>query len=716
MANIKNTKERRIFFAFTITIAIIFVVSYFQSSNKSVSHQSEVDIALSVLSNAKTLTLYSLEPKTDNPEINNPILNEKKKKNLPISLPKHYGTNLLGQTQVSGKEARLAAAEFRSVLGGNAIVMCACWEPRHAIRVVTQDHTYDYLLCYQCIEMKIYKDGHFLTSLKVRVNAGNPGILNQMLKEAGVKLPYIYSDEFLAIQEQKRQAVLDKKKPWVDAMPEIFQPHIKEVLEFEEYKFFAKNHDEIIKAPFHEALEKKLSNKSDRILALLEWHAFGDYWDISKTPEYQTLAYGLLLDFEPEEIFAALKDRQLTHLQKEGAIRLYLDMYINRILGMDVHVKHRRGLEKIQPELEEILYGHIVKFYDKSNSYKVRRVKEILGPYNRYDLTECRQRKTPYPDTRHREFSKDLNWVNSNKHFYFEVDRVIHRTSFSAPEIEILQDFSFISEVSPDRRYLLFWTLGKEGNKDLKYIYDTKKKQQILVFEGVSGDNLYEKFKFSPDSRKLAFVDFHNNKGSVTIIDLATYKQNVFEYPSPQNLLVDQLDGRTKLFWSEDGKSIYVGYVSKYNRKKFKTEEVYYRLNTNDKSFTKISGQSNSATGFPKSFIENGTEAKLYKGIWPWDNPTRKQERLESSSGSYVAEVKKRELYIKKNNESTLLEVGELDGNVNTISIIDWLEDNYLLYEFRGRIFIYGIKEKRKSEIAALRCVPLRNWLYDSGE
>lgn len=232
----RREKESRIFVAFTFTIAIIFVASYFYISNTIILGQNEIASlgtaqdtnsdeakkrkamlteALNALLNAKKVNLVTLEPKTDM-FMENPLLTALEAKNhdaLPYSPPPQYfyGHLLLGQTQVTGKNKKIAVQEFRKALGAWTN-MCSCFEPRHAMRVNRGGHIYDYVLCYLCFEMRVYKDGEPFLSLKGDMGS-DPAILNALLANNNVPLPYIYTEQAKKIfeEEEARKALIDKE-------------------------------------------------------------------------------------------------------------------------------------------------------------------------------------------------------------------------------------------------------------------------------------------------------------------------------------------------------------------------------------------------------------------------------------------------------------------------------------------------------------------------
>ena len=119
------------------------------------------------------VTLYSLEPDI-----------------LPVPRDKalhqvFYNVKLLGQTELDGKQSATAIAELKSAIPRWKGLIFMCFSPRHALRVTAKGHTYDFLICYACQQLEIYRDDQHLTTLGV---ARSPKVLNQLLRAAKVPL------------------------------------------------------------------------------------------------------------------------------------------------------------------------------------------------------------------------------------------------------------------------------------------------------------------------------------------------------------------------------------------------------------------------------------------------------------------------------------------------------------------------------------------------
>lgn len=126
--------------------------------------------AADALHSSKKIILYSLEPWTS------PTKNDNTLERFKV----------LGQITLTDKQAAAAITAFESAIlknRRNAIVFC--FDPRHAIRVDFNGHTYEFLLCYACGYLYVYCDGKIIAQLDA---GGSPKVLNGLLKAANIPL------------------------------------------------------------------------------------------------------------------------------------------------------------------------------------------------------------------------------------------------------------------------------------------------------------------------------------------------------------------------------------------------------------------------------------------------------------------------------------------------------------------------------------------------
>jgi hypothetical protein len=130
------------------------------------------DAAAHALANPSAVILYSLEP------------------NAPRNQqPEFSGYRLLGKVELDPRRASQAIAAFRLAAAEWDHAVGVCFNPRHALRVVSGGKIYDFLLCYQCHQMQIVGDGAFVTIGA----AGSPAVLNGLLEAENI--PVSRSDD-----------------------------------------------------------------------------------------------------------------------------------------------------------------------------------------------------------------------------------------------------------------------------------------------------------------------------------------------------------------------------------------------------------------------------------------------------------------------------------------------------------------------------------------
>ena len=109
-----------------------------------------------VLDSAHSAVIYSLDPNGD----------PQKGRSL-------HNVSILGHAKLDAVETHQAAQAFNQAVKGWDNMMAACFNPRHALRINSNGHIYDYLLCYECHQIEVFVDD----SLKVDIGAaGSPEV------------------------------------------------------------------------------------------------------------------------------------------------------------------------------------------------------------------------------------------------------------------------------------------------------------------------------------------------------------------------------------------------------------------------------------------------------------------------------------------------------------------------------------------------------------
>ncbi len=139
------------------------------------------------------VTLYSLEPweqPTDKDE-------------------KLHGFKILGQSELDAKQTVIAVREFETAVSGWDGAIAMCFDPRQALRVSANKHTYDLLLCYACHQLYIYRDGESMAQLGAH---GSSKILKDLLTEVG--LPISKTEETEEEKAAARKEAEIARKRW----------------------------------------------------------------------------------------------------------------------------------------------------------------------------------------------------------------------------------------------------------------------------------------------------------------------------------------------------------------------------------------------------------------------------------------------------------------------------------------------------------------------
>ncbi len=333
-----------------------------QFSKDNLSHIFALREAVSVLSEAKSAILYSLEPDAD-------VLKKR-------HIQKYHALkdNKWGEVALSGEKAQIAGKEFRKTIGGMVMTCVDCYQPRHALRVFHGGHVYDYKLCYSCFRLDVEKDGEFFLILGGNMDGATPDILNRILKDAGVPLAYIYTDEYKQWIEERDLQIEREKERWISEAPSSLKPILERNLSDNgDYK-------EEQLSSFYQALERQYPDSGDMIRELLEWHGSGEHLFLTETyevtgdnagfemPRYQELVPEMLRHFNDEVFLKAVLEEKLNEPQIRGLVRWYLD---------DSWSDEDQA-KSLPRSLKNELIQSSAKFFD-GLSYKLQKADELFG-------------------------------------------------------------------------------------------------------------------------------------------------------------------------------------------------------------------------------------------------------------------------------------------------------------------------------------------------
>jgi len=343
--------------AFILLLVSMFLIVKVEPSLAQLAEHKLPQNAAEALANTTRVTLYSLESMSPQ----------------DTSSGKFYRYKILGKIELDNEEAKKATGAFQDAISGWNGSMAMCFEPHHAIRLNSNGHVYDYLLCYMCNQIEVYEDGKLISGLGA---TGSPDILNGLLTVAHVPLSYIYSPEYKATEKKRMQEDEDSKARWLAAMPESFHPLWSSKIENELFEptphprynpnnKVSDRRNAILK-PFHTALDNEFPDIGSRILVLLKWYGSGQGpW--SGSPSYEAYAAALLFDYSTQDIVATINETKLTEEQTEGASRFF---------GLDIAFYQPDDLKLLSPELKKIFLEHSLQSTD---SDKIARAKHAFG-------------------------------------------------------------------------------------------------------------------------------------------------------------------------------------------------------------------------------------------------------------------------------------------------------------------------------------------------
>jgi hypothetical protein len=99
-----------------------------------------------------------------------------------------HGWRVLGRTTVKDAEIRKKlVAAFEKGVAENKGIVAKCFNPRHGIRLTVADETADFVICFECYQVKAFigdkqAEGFLVTD-------SPKGVFDDVLKEANVPLP-----------------------------------------------------------------------------------------------------------------------------------------------------------------------------------------------------------------------------------------------------------------------------------------------------------------------------------------------------------------------------------------------------------------------------------------------------------------------------------------------------------------------------------------------
>lgn len=247
--------------------------------------------ASQALRESRSAVLYSLEPWSPR-ESRSPVL---------------YRFQILGKKRIDGLAYKAAAEEVEAAVDHWDDRMAACFDPRQALRVTSRGHQFDFLLCYACHQMAVYRDGKRIGTLGI---AGSSKPMNALLTAAKLPISKSYDEDAEVARAKKSD---DDYRRWREATP-----HSVRNIEVGDFPVVGED----VIARMATALAEEQPQVKERLRVLLGWFGSGaGPW--SGFPSYEAVPEKLLLKYSTEDLIGALDSPELSRAQLEGAARLF---------------------------------------------------------------------------------------------------------------------------------------------------------------------------------------------------------------------------------------------------------------------------------------------------------------------------------------------------------------------------------------------------------
>jgi hypothetical protein len=293
--------------------------------------------------------IYSLEPSPD------PHREPGK------ALGKLQRVDILGQSELSDAQRKVAVDAFDAAIAGWDGLVAACFEPRHALRVPFKGSQYDFLLCYTCNQMWVYRDGQRIGSVGV---TGSPDVLNRLM--ASLQLPLSDSlERWDKAQEGERARSQAGLKRFLAAMPASIRPFWEADSDFQAGMTpYGQKLDEL-RAAFVSAHP----DRDAAVRTLLTWFGSGSgRW--SGFPGFEALPEELLLDYPTADIVQAAQAPDASEALLEGAARY--------LAGWPFSRRHPQDLPLVPASLKQRLLDHTMRTGDANEEDRQQRARRAF--------------------------------------------------------------------------------------------------------------------------------------------------------------------------------------------------------------------------------------------------------------------------------------------------------------------------------------------------
>lgn len=269
---------------------------------------------------------------------------------------------ILGQSDLTDAQRSIAVGAFDSAIAGWDGNVAACFDPRHALRIQYKGHAYDFLLCYSCHQMAVFRDGKLLGGVGA---AGSPKVLNDLM--TSLRLPLSHSLEDMERSQKAEDARNEAGlKRFLAAMPSSIKPFWDADADFRSGGPSLGKSMEDLRAAFTAANP----DRDAAIRTLLVWFGSGNgRW--SGFPGYEDVVGQLLLDYPTDRIIAAAQAPDASDALLEGAARY--------LAGWDFSKRHPQDMALIPVSLKQRLLEHTLRTGDAADDDRRDRAKHAFA-------------------------------------------------------------------------------------------------------------------------------------------------------------------------------------------------------------------------------------------------------------------------------------------------------------------------------------------------
>lgn len=290
--------------------------------------------------------LYSLEPWADPDE----------------KAARLHNFEILGQSPLSVSQRSTAVEAIDAAIAGFDNVVASCFDPRHALRIQSNGHTYDFLLCYSCHQLEIYRDDKWLESLGA---AGSPAVLNALLDSLRVPLSHSLEDS-IASQREQQKTFDGGMKRWLPTMP----VSIRHAWDTSPQFRMGMNPYGKALSDLEKSLQEEIPDLDERIRRLLTMYGSGvGPW--SGYPAYEDISADLLKDIPTEQVIAVAERSDASGAVLEGAARYFV--------GWSFRHYHPQDFALLPEKLKGVLLEHTLHSGDPKDEERRESATKAFG-------------------------------------------------------------------------------------------------------------------------------------------------------------------------------------------------------------------------------------------------------------------------------------------------------------------------------------------------